>query len=45
MARTKIRSWVIAHGAANSRKFQLIDYLPVPEVYVGCGFGAWVQSP
>lgn len=35
------RNWVVAHGAAGSRGFQLVDYLPVPEVYVGCGFAAW----
>jgi len=38
------RNWVIAHGAAGSRGFELIDYLPVPEVYVGCAFAAWKLS-
>jgi hypothetical protein len=35
------RNWIVAHGAAGSRGFTLVDYLPVPEVYVGCGFAAW----
>ena len=37
----EVRNWVVAHGAAGSRGFELIAYLPVPEVYVGCGFAAW----
>lgn len=37
----EIRNWVVAHGAAGDRGFELIDYLPVPEVYVGCAFAAW----
>jgi aromatic ring-opening dioxygenase catalytic subunit (LigB family) len=35
------RNWVVAHGAAGSRGFALVDYIAVPEVYVGCGFAAW----
>jgi aromatic ring-opening dioxygenase catalytic subunit (LigB family) len=35
------RNWIVAHGAAGSRGFALVDYVPVPEVYVGCGFAAW----
>ena len=41
----ELRNWVVAHGAAGGRGFELIDYLPVPEVYVGCGFGAWNLAP
>ncbi len=37
----EVRNWVVAHGAAGGRGFELIDYLPVPEVYVGCAFAAW----
>ncbi len=37
----EIRNWVIAHGAAGSHGFELLDYLPAPEVYVGCAFAAW----
>ena len=37
----EVRNWVVAHGAAGSRGFDLIDYFPVPEVYVGCAFAAW----
>lgn len=40
----EVRNWVVAHGAAGSRGFELIDYLPSPEVYVGCGFAAWNLS-
>ena len=35
------RNWVVAHGAAGSCGFELIDYLPTPEVYVGCAFAQW----
>jgi aromatic ring-opening dioxygenase catalytic subunit (LigB family) len=37
----EIRNWLVAHGAAGGRGFELIDYLPVPQVIVGCGFAAW----
>jgi len=37
----EIRNWLVAHGAAGGRGFELIDYLPVPKVIVGCGFAAW----
>jgi aromatic ring-opening dioxygenase catalytic subunit (LigB family) len=37
----EVRNWVIAHAAAGSRGFDLIDYRAVPEVYVGCGFASW----
>jgi hypothetical protein len=37
----EVRNWVVAHGAAGSRGFELIDYLPAPEIYIGCGFAAW----
>lgn len=37
----EVRNWVVAHGAAGSRGFELVDYLPVPEVYVGCAFASW----
>jgi aromatic ring-opening dioxygenase catalytic subunit (LigB family) len=40
----EVRNWVVAHGAAAGRGFDLIDYLPVPEVYVGCAFAAWNVS-
>jgi len=41
----EIRSWIVAHGAAGARGFEIMDYLPVPEVYVGCGFAKWNLSP
>jgi hypothetical protein len=37
----EVRSWLIAHGAAGARGFELVDYIPSREVYVGCGFAAW----
>ena len=37
----EVRNWLVAHGAAGSRGFELVDYLPVPKVLVGCGFAAW----
>jgi len=37
----EIRNWVVAHTAAGGKGFELISYLPVPEVYVGCGFASW----
>ena len=37
----EVRNWLVAHGAAGGRGFELLDYLPVPTVIVGCGFAAW----
>src|SRR5437868_3452606 len=37
----EVRNWLVAHGAAGGRGFELIEYLPVPTVIVGCGFAAW----
>lgn len=37
----EMRNWVVAHGAVGGRGFELIDYFPCPEVYVGCGFAQW----
>jgi aromatic ring-opening dioxygenase catalytic subunit (LigB family) len=37
----EIRDWVVAHGAAGSRGFELIDYFPSPETLVGLGFASW----
>ena len=37
----EVRNWLVAHGAAAGRGFDLVDYLPVPSVYVGCGFASW----
>jgi len=36
-----VRNWLVAHGAAGGRGFELVDYLPVPTVIVGCGFASW----
>jgi aromatic ring-opening dioxygenase catalytic subunit (LigB family) len=40
----EVRNWIVAHGAAGSRGFELVDYLPVPTVIVGCGFASWRLS-
>ena len=37
----EVRNWLVAHGAANCRGFELVDYLPVPVVIVGCGYASW----
>ena len=37
----EVRNWLVAHGAAEARGFELVDYLPVPKVIVGCGFASW----
>ena len=37
----EIRNWLVAHGAAGGRGFELVDYLPVPAVIVGCAFASW----
>ena len=37
----EIRSWIIAHAAMNGEGFKLIDYAPISEVYVGCGWAEW----
>jgi aromatic ring-opening dioxygenase catalytic subunit (LigB family) len=37
----EVRNWVVAHAAAGSRGFDLVDYFASPEVYVGCGFASW----
>jgi len=39
-----VRNWLVAHGAAGGRGFELVDYLPVPTVIVGCGFASWRSS-
>ena len=35
----RVRS--VAQRVTDGRGFELVDYLAVPEVYVGCGFAAW----
>ena len=37
----EVRNWLVAHGAAGGRGFELVDYVPSPTVIVGCGFAAW----
>jgi aromatic ring-opening dioxygenase catalytic subunit (LigB family) len=37
----ELRNWLVAHGAAQGKGFELLGYHPYPEWYVGCGFAAW----
>ena len=37
----EMRNWLVAHGAAQGKRFELLGYHPYPEWYVGCGFAAW----
>ena len=37
----EVRNWVVAHAAAGGTGFEVIDYFPAPELYVGCGFARW----
>lgn len=37
----EVRNWVVAHGAAQSKGFELIDYFPSPATFVGAGFASW----
>jgi aromatic ring-opening dioxygenase catalytic subunit (LigB family) len=37
----EMRDWVVAHAAAGSTGFELIDYFPSPATLVGAGFAAW----
>ena len=37
----EVRNWLVAQGAAGGRGFELVDYLAVPTVIVGCGFASW----
>jgi aromatic ring-opening dioxygenase catalytic subunit (LigB family) len=37
----EMRDWVVAHGAAGSRGFEVVDYFPSPETLVGAGFASW----
>ena len=38
---SEIRNWIAAHGAAGSDGFDLIEYKPIPEIYVGFGVASW----
>ena len=40
----EVRSWLVAHGAAGSQGFELVDYIPSREVYVGCAFARWTPA-
>lgn len=37
----ELRTWVVAHAAAGEKRFRLVDYLPIPQVYVGCAWATW----
>jgi aromatic ring-opening dioxygenase catalytic subunit (LigB family) len=40
----EVRDWVITHAVAGSQGFDLIDYTPIPEVYIGCGMAEWLPA-
>ena len=40
----ELRNWLIAHAAAGSHGFDLIDYRPVPEILIGCALAEWRVS-
>ena len=37
----EIRDWVVAHAAAGSRGFELVDYFPSHTTLVGVAFASW----
>jgi aromatic ring-opening dioxygenase catalytic subunit (LigB family) len=37
----EVRNWIVAHAAAGASGFDLIDYEPMPEVYMGCACAEW----
>lgn len=37
----ELRNWLIAHAAAGSEGFELIDYAPMPDILIGCGLAEW----
>ena len=37
----EVRNWCMAHAAAGSTGFELVDYIPSPETLVGVGFASW----
>ena len=41
----EMRNWLVAHGAARCKGFELLGYYPCLEWYVGCGFAAWDLGP
>jgi hypothetical protein len=40
----EVRAWVVAHAAAGSCGFDLIDYTPMPELLIGGGLAEWHVS-
>ena len=39
----EIRNWVVAHGAAGGRGFELLHYRSIPQWYVGAGIARWTM--
>jgi aromatic ring-opening dioxygenase catalytic subunit (LigB family) len=37
----EVRNWLVAHAAARGQGFERLDYIPAPELYLGCAFAAW----
>ena len=39
----EIRNWMVAHGAAGGRGFELLHYRAIPQWYVGAGIARWTM--
>jgi hypothetical protein len=39
-----MRTWAVAHAAAGGTGFRLVDYLAIPQVYVGCAWATWTPA-
>ena len=39
----EIRNWMVAHGAAGGRGFELLHYRAIPQWYVGAGIASWTM--
>jgi aromatic ring-opening dioxygenase catalytic subunit (LigB family) len=37
----EVRNWAITHAAAGFHGFDMIDYIPAKEVYIGCCWAEW----
>jgi len=37
----EVRNWMVAHGAAGGKGFELLYYRAIPQWYVGTGIASW----
>ena len=40
----ELRNWLVAHAAAGSRGFELVDYAPMPRILIGCALAEWREA-